>query len=256
MKKEFLKEIKNNIKDLMKENHFICEGQSYIRIVNKQILQIINFQGYSNGARFTLNIGIIPLCSVEFPFLPVPHICIGQLYKEEYSGWEYNLESTKKASSMIKENILPLLEKHSNYDNIYQELKSLVDSVPREEKDWNDPKVVIYYSIDEEAMFWVCLKNKDYSKCKVLLKNMKLTNSKWLKANVKNCEENIKNTEIPKYKNIFEENKNNFIEFANNKEKSIDGLEALLEKNKIDDLMIIAENIEQKNLKTFEKYII
>ena len=61
MNKNFLKEIKINLKELMKENHFLINGQAYIRIVNKQVLQIIDFQGFSGGDRFTVNIGIIPM---------------------------------------------------------------------------------------------------------------------------------------------------------------------------------------------------
>ena len=45
MKNEYIKEIKESMKDKMKEMNFKIKGQSFIRVVNKQIYQEINFQG-------------------------------------------------------------------------------------------------------------------------------------------------------------------------------------------------------------------
>ena len=255
MKKPFLKEIKNNIKELMKENHFVSNGQSYIRITNKQVIQIIHFTGYSSGDKFSIEIGVFPICSCVFNILPTPRIHIGQLKKTEYWGLEYNEESINKTKTIIEKYILPLLDNYSDYKKIYEELNQLVNDIPREKRNWDDPKTVIYYNISEEFMFWVCLRNGNYNKCKIILNNLKRSNEEWLKHSINSSEENINNTEIKKYKEIFVGYKKDFIEMADNKLKLLEKYEKLLDNNEVDKLMEISNEYENKNLKSFQNYL-
>lgn len=256
MNKIFLKELKNNLKEVMKENHFKVNGQSYVRIINKQILQSIRFEAISGGGQFCVKIGIIPICSSKLSHVPSSNIGMKELCCNggiEY--WEYTEESIKEISYIIKDKVLPLLEKFSDYEKIYEELKTEVNDIPIKKKNGSDIKTILYTFIGEEYLFWVILRNKDYDKCNILLKNLKEKNLRWLNANLKSSEENIKNTQSQKYKKIFEDNKKCFIELAQKKSDRIENLEELLKNNEIEKLMSITKELEEKNLITFKKYI-
>ena len=118
MNKLFLKEVKNNLKVLMKDNHFLIKGQSYIRIVNRQILQIVNFQGHSGGNEFTINVGIEPLCVYEYSGISNPIMRIGSLFFNRDKWWNYTEESKEEVIDLIKNKLLPLLDSLSDYKTI------------------------------------------------------------------------------------------------------------------------------------------
>lgn len=258
MNKLFLKELKSSLKTLMKENHFLVNGQAYIRVINNQILQTIDFQGFSGGDRFTVNIGIIPICADEFKSVPTHGgIRIGTLFFNGDKWWEYSNDSINEITDTIENKLLPLLDKLSSYENIYNELKKEISNIPRKERDWNDINTVIHYSsIGDECLFWLCLRNNDYNGCKILLDNLKNENLNWLNSCLKSCEENIKNTQIIKYKKMFEEYKNNYIELARKASNKYENLEKLLDNNEIEKMKTITNEYEAKNLITLEKYII
>jgi len=254
MNKIILKEIKTNLKEVMKEKHFISKGQSYFRIINKQIFQGINFQGSSGGDKFTVNITITPLCSNELPCEPNPLIRIGQIFCNGDKWWEYGEDSVNDVIDIIKNKVLPLFEKLSDYRKIYEELKNEINDIPREKKNWTDMKTVLYYSIGEGSCFWLCFRENDYSRCKVLLKKLKEENLKILNINLEYWEKVIKDTQSKKYKEKFEENKKRDIESAKKISNKIELLEKLLENNEIEKLKMITNEYETKNLIILEKY--
>ena len=241
MNKFFLKEIKNNFKELMKEKHFKINGQLYVRIINKQILQSIHFKAISGGGEFCVKIGIIPICSHELSYVPsnigmMDLCCNGG---NEY--WEYTEESIKEISYIIKDKVLPLLEKFSDYEKIYEELKTEINDIPSKKKDWRDIKTILYTYIGEENLFWLILRNKDYDKCKILLKNLKEKNLWWLNANLESSEN--------------EDSKKRIMDLAQKEFDRIENLEELLKNNEIEKLMAITKEYEEKNLIKFKKYI-
>lgn len=255
MNKIFLKEIKNNLKEVMKENHFKVNGQSYVRIINKQILQSIYFEAISGGGLFCVKIGITPICSSKLSYVP-SNIGMMELYcngGNEY--WEYTEESIKEISYIINDKVLPLLKKFSDYEKIYEELKTEVNDIPIKKKNWNDIKTIIYNCIGEENLFWLILRNKDYDKCNILLKNLKEKNLRWLNANLKSSEENIKNTQSPKYKRVFEDSKKRLMELAQKESDRIETLEKLLKDNEFEKLIAITKEYEEKNLISFKKFV-
>ena len=256
MNKEFLKQLKNSLKDIMKENNFKINGQSYVRIINKQIIQNINFQGFSGGDSFTINMGITPICSYELPCLPNPLIRIGNLFCGGDKGWNYSENSLDEVIDIIKSKVLPLLNKLSDYDKIYEELKTEIDEIPRENKSWSNKKTILYYSIGENSMFWLCIRNNDYDKCRILLKNQKKVNENWLNSCLESSERDIKNTQSKKKKKIFEDYKKNYIEIAKKESIRIENLEELLNNKEFEKLISITKEFEEKNLNTLKKYVI
>ncbi len=118
MDKTTLKQIKENLKPHMKTAGFKTEGQWYVRVTNRQICQIINFQGFSGGDSFTVNIGIHPLCAEEitnYKYLNLD-IRIGVLMGKGDTWWNYTKESADQVAQIIVELVLPVLERCSSYE--------------------------------------------------------------------------------------------------------------------------------------------
>ena len=255
MRKEYQKEIKESMKEKMKSMNFKLKGQSFIRIVNRQIYQEINFQGSASGENFTVNITIIPIYGINTTYFR-PTIRIGIFISGEDTWYDYSHNSINEATNVIKDKVLTLMNSLTTYEKLYEEIESLIDDTHPTEKEWRNIKVALMHNIGNINLFWLCYKNKQYDKCKNALKYEKETIQSWLDRNIEVI--NWEQEQITSEKHIkkLEENKNKLKEIAEERISKVDELSSLLENNEIEKLTSIIDEIESKNLNSLSKFCI
>jgi len=165
MTKPVIKQIFANIKDAMKEKGFKKEGQTYIRVVNGQVCQSVNFQGFSGGDRFTLNVGLNPLCAniIANPkFIPA-FIRIGYLLGTGDKWWDYTNESVNTVTDIILNILLPFFDRCDTYQGIFEEIKDEISPDPHKSYNLFNAKTALYICI-RSHLHVVCISVGEYDK--------------------------------------------------------------------------------------------
>ena len=163
MDKTTLKRIKENLKSDMKEAGFKTEGSWYIRVVNRQMCQTIDFQGSLGRNCFTFNIGIHPLCDEKFRNYKEysnRDERIGILMGQGDTWWSYTQESADQVSEIIRNLVLPLFAKCSSYETLFQTME---ENRP-EKKDRTNPFAVISEHMPLSTLFHLSMMAGAYEK--------------------------------------------------------------------------------------------
>lgn len=251
MKNEYIKEIKESMKDKMKEKDFKIKGQSFIRVVNKQIYQEINFQGSAAGDSFTVNIAIIPICGIK---KVDPYIRIGFFISGEDIWWTYTKNSISEVVNIINEKILKIMDSLTTYEELYTEIESLIDNISLYKKDNNNYKASIMYHVGNINLFWLCFRNNKFDKCKDILKLEKDDVQVWLNRCLKVEDDFQKQVTSEKLIKRFEDNKNKLKQIAQERINKIEELNTLLNNNEFEKLQKMTNEIELENLNRLNKY--
>lgn len=250
-----IKCIKENIKDTMKEMGFKVKGQSYIRIINNQIYQVINFQRSVSGNRFTVNIGILPICSNEVSFIN-PFLRIGDFISGIDVWYDYSEDSVQEVVDVINENVLPVLKTLTTYEEFYLDIESSLDNKLNSVNNARDYKSAIINTSGMINLFWLCFKNNKYDKCIEVLEWEKKDIKSWLDRCLEVDNEYKKNTTSEKFIRKIEENDNKLKALAKERTSEVDNLYTLLENKEIEKLASMVDKIEQTSLKKYKKYVI
>ena len=241
MDKTTLKQIKENLKPHMKAAGFKTEGQWYVRVTNRQICQIINFQGSSGGDCFTVNIGIYPLCAeaiTNYKYLNLD-IRIAEFMGKADTWWNYTKESADQVAQILSELVLPVLERCTSYEALF----AVTDTVISEH---------MWYG----TLFYLSMANGEYEKAAFYLE-------KQIAAQRDTAEENLKWYDLVISEATTESAKADWLvkkeEYFQFFQKDIDRLLAMKEQLKQGNCSGILDKIaqnEKAGLENLSKYVI
>lgn len=232
MDKTTLKQIKGNLKPCMKAAGFKTEGQWYVRVTNRQICQIINFQGFSGGDCFTVNIGIHPLCAEEITNYKYHNldIRIGMLMGKGDTWWNYTKESANQVAQIISELVLPVLERCSSYEALLAVADK--DRIAKETDPLFAPLSVISEHMWYGTLFYLSIAMGAYDKAAFYLE-------KQIAAQRDTAEENLKWYDLVISEATTESAKADWLE---KKEENLQFFQ-----KKIDRLLAMKEQLKQGN---------
>ena len=253
MKKEYLKEIKSSLKEQMKLMHFKIKGQNFIRVVNNQIYQVVNFQGSASGNKFTVNIGIFPIFTNEGSLIN-PFLRIGDFISGIDVWYDYSEDSVHEVVDVISNKVLPVLDSLTTYEKLYFDVESELDNKLNSVDNVRNYKFAIINTSGMINLFWLCFKNNRYDKCKQILELEKENIKNWLDRCLEVQDEFKKNTASERFIKKIEENKSKLVSLAQERTKFVDNLYMLLENNDIKKLTSIIDEIQFNNLKKFKKF--
>lgn len=250
-----IKSIKDNIKNQMKEMKFKVKGQNYIRIVNNQVYQAINFQRSVSGDRFTINIAILPIFAGDSYFL-FPHIRIGEFISGVDVWYDYSEESVHEVVDVINKKILPVMNFLTTYERLYMEIESALDNKLNLDNNERNYKSAIVNTSGMINLFWLCFKNNKYDRCKKILEWEKNDIKKWLDRCLEVDNEYKKNAISERFIKKIEENDNKLMALAHKRTSDVDNLYILLENNEIEKLTAMVDRIEKINLEKYKKFLV
>lgn len=255
MKQDILKRIKNNIKEEMKTLSFKSSGQWYIRVVNKEVYQSMWFQSFSGGKSFTINIGIFPICG-EYRTEKIGNIRIGPWIYKKDKWFDYTSESIDEVTRIIKNEIIPLFNQTTTYNDLYDYIKNQIICIPRQERDFNDITTYIWDFIGNKDLAILCCKLKKYDEASICIKNGIDFINYINESNIKNYDDMIKNANSEEYKKRFNNDKKEYIAVMNKKISELEKLQELINKEDSNKLTTIINNNEKQNQKFLKEYII
>lgn len=256
MEKIEIRQIREQIKELMKENGFHMASQRYIRVTEKQICQVFGFQEHTNGELFTINVGITGLCECDMQSFFPEGIRIGMIMGKGDVWWKYNNEGVQEAVKAIMYDMMPLLEKCSTYEGFYHLIEEQIDLTPNIDRDFTNLEVRLYLSKGPEALFRLCMKLGEYEKAALTIQK-NINDVEWgVKKNVECYDEMIENTGVQKYIDQWVKDKDLCRE---NGKKEVSRLMALKERVQQGDYADILKDLadtEEKNLANMKRYTV
>lgn len=260
MDKTTLKQIKENLKPHMKTAGFKTEGQWYVRVTNRQICQIINFQGFSGGDSFTVNIGIHPLCAEEITNYKYRNldIRIAELMGKGDTWWNYTKESADQVAQIIVELVLPVLERCSSYEALLAvaDKDRIAKEVAKENDSLFTPLSVVSEHMRYGTLFYLSIAMSAYDKAAFYLE-------KEIAATRDSAEENQKWYDLVISESTTESIKADWLEKKKENlqffQKEIDRLLTVEEKLKQENYSEILDEIaqsEKASLENLSKYVL
>ena len=261
MEKACIKKIRTNIKKPLASAGFKSEGKRYIRVVNRQICQAFEFQGFSSGDCFTINLCIFGLCEREIyqgnvKFLPL-HMRIGFLLGVGDTWWDYSDESAEKVTGVILNELLPIFDRVNTYEALLHEVEEQLVDIPNEKRNPCEMSTYLFMNKLWGNMSAVCMAVGDYDRALFCVDNHMKHIEAAHRTRVEDLQNNIEQAgEFSPYKKDFEhylEEENNLFE----KELShYSSVRSKLVNREYDELSRMLNAIEEKNLSCFTKYII
>ena len=100
MVKESIKKIKVQLRPELKKAGFKVKGGQYVRVTPGKVLQCFSFQRFSDGTKFTVNIGITPLYEEGCRWFIEP-MRLGQIIGEGDRWWSGSEEAVSEVVSLI-----------------------------------------------------------------------------------------------------------------------------------------------------------
>jgi len=256
MEKLTIRQIRENIKELMDENGFHTTGGRYIRVTNGQVCQLFGFQGHTDGKHFTINVGITSLCECDMQNYFPQGIRIGMIMGKGDVWWEYNKEGEQEAVKAIMYDLLPLLEKCSTYEGFYRLMENQMDLTPNIDRDFTELEVRLFLSKPLEHLFRLCMKLGHYEKA-ILCIQKQINDVEWgVKRDVECFNEMIQNTAVQKYIDQWVADREKRRQSG---QVEVDRLTAIINKVKNDDYADITADLEateQKNLTNMKQYMV
>ena len=177
MSRDVRKHYNKIFKQLITEKGFKQKKDLFYKLVNDQILQTVYLQINSYGHSFTINIGILPLCSGleyedEYTFR------LGHLLKGYDYSWEYGLYNSLDEESLVKdaflaleEKVFPIFKRITNYEEYFNHIPDIEEAIYGSRRDNNS------------SMIWVSLITYNYDNAVLILEKLENQNREAAEAN-------------------------------------------------------------------------
>lgn len=261
MEKACIKKIRANIKKPLASAGFKTEGKRYIRVVNGQMCQAFEFQGFSSGECFTVNVNIFGLCEREIyqgnvKFLPL-HMRIGFLLGVGDTWWDYSDESAEKVTGVILNELLPIFDRVNTYEALLHEVEEQLVDIPNEKRNPCEMSTYLFLNKFWGNMSAVCMAVGDYDKALFCVDNHMKHIEAAHRTRVEDLQNNIEQTgNFSQYRKEFE----HYLEEENNSfEKGMSfysSIKSKLVNKEYDGLSGMLRATEEKNLACLRKYIV
>lgn len=241
----------------MKKSGFKIEGQRYVRVVNKQLFQYVEFQGSSGGEQFTVNIGIDCLfdkeivngkCSFE-------SMRLGMIFGKGDIWWYYTDDSAKEVAHIITDFLLPILDDCSTYSRVYQIIEKHINYIPDTDKGKDDFALELYLSKRYNPLIMLCIKLEEYDNALVCLNNYINQTKALMENHSAYLEKMIEETPSPQYKEKWIQMKAECITDGQNKLQKLNILKDKILKKDCSDVIDMMNETETKNLDNLKKYL-
>jgi hypothetical protein len=246
-----MKETNNYLKPAFSALHFKRDGKWYARVINKQILQAMNFQSFSDGKEFTVNLEIIPLCWKEITdYKHAVAFGIGSFLGSD-KWWTYH--NRQEAWDLVKEKVIPVFESISDYGTLYQALKPFIHNRPTELTGYYAEELSL--AIGGLPLFWLCValgEIEDARAC-IIYEITRLRTA--YQTNLEHFEKDIADTIGSRYHEKAISRKD---DYHNTMDKNIGELESLYDllDNDVERLLALSTSHAEKSLAYLNKYAV
>lgn len=264
--KNFLISFDSAIEENMKANYFLTKFKynsiEYIRVLNKQIYQVIEVSCWDepipqNEFYFSVGIKIMPICAPNLykgmlkEAIDVKSVIENRSVNFNVVNMRCEQENVNMIINQIVENVIPELNSIESYKDLYKKIINGCGYL--EDVYTNETKLWLFFICDEDY--------EQYDRCIELAKSYRASEEWKLTSLIENREELLeKYTKREKnyssdnnpYDSMCTDIKNEILELKHILECEIPHLksiEELFENYKTDELNIIVKQTEEKNLK-------
>lgn len=264
--KNFLISFDSAIEENMKANYFLTKFKynsiEYIRVLNKQIYQVIKVSCWDepipqNEFYFSVGIKIMPICAPNLykgmlkEAIDVKSVIENRSVNFNVVNMRCEQENVNMIINQIVENVIPELNSIESYKDLYKKIINGCGYL--EDVYTNETKLWLFFICDEDY--------EQYDRCIELAKSYRASEEWKLTSLIENREELLeKYTKREKnyssdnnpYDSMCTDIKNEILELKHILECEIPHLksiEELFENYKTDELNIIVKQTEEKNLK-------
>lgn len=240
---------------------FTKDGKRYIRVVNGQICQAFDFQGFSSGDCFTLNVSLFALCEREIHngnpmFIPMD-MRVGFLLQGSDIWWDYSDKSAEEVTEIILNKLLPIFERINTCKAYYREVESAIKPDYFGARNYGSLAEFLLGIKQWGNFTWVCLKAGDYDKAMMCADNqLKRLEKQHIDA-VERMQEIINQTpDDSKYMGQFKQSLTEENERYEKNASYYKLVQTKLSNGEYDDLLAEANRVEEKNMNCLKAFCV